>query len=48
MTDDRVVSGPDAMSELEDAYKELQQKELVAEDESAGPPAMYQLCKAEL
>jgi len=48
MTDDRVISEPDARSELEDAYKELQQMDVIAEDESQGPPAMYQLAKAEL
>jgi len=48
MTDDRVMNDLDAISELEDAYKELQSRDLIAEDESQGPPAMYQLCKAEL
>lgn len=48
MADDRVVSEIDALNELEDAYKELIQKDLIAEDESQGPPAMFQLCVAEL
>jgi len=48
MTDDRVISEPDARSELEDAYKELVQMDVIAEDESAGPPAMFQLAVAEL
>jgi len=48
MTDDRVISEPDARSELEAAYKELQQMDVIAEDESAGPPAMFQLTVAEL
>lgn len=48
MTDDRVVSEVDTMSELEEAYGELKQQELLCKDESQGPPAMFQLRVAQL
>jgi len=48
MTDDRVVSGADCLRELDDAYAALREKRLVVEADEQGPPAMFQLSRAEL
>lgn len=43
LRDDRVVSEADALRELNEAYGELRQKDIVVEDENDGPAAMFVL-----
>jgi len=47
LRDDRVMSEPDALRELSDAYGDLKQKGFVVEDDDGGPPAMFCLRVAE-
>jgi hypothetical protein len=48
LTDDRVINEMDAKRELDEAYNELKAKNLVAEVEERGPPAMFEVCVADL
>jgi hypothetical protein len=41
LTDDRVLTEADALRELHDAYDRLRGKDIIVEDEEAGPPAMH-------
>ena len=47
MTEDRIVTEGDCLSELHEAFKSLRQKDIVGKDNEQGPPGMYGVVVAE-